>query len=188
MMFVAFISLGHETIVPINLIKLTKMKTKHASVENKKEGVIYNRYYFTAPYIFPSSGWFRKKARRALIVTVRLSGWVGHASATFAFSPNFSQVYMEFCKSVFSWSERLTYYVLKYDNFKSVGVHSWTSLKILIFLHSSWDLYFHYASRKTPCYFTLNGCAAKCKSATTSLHRGDSLSLTCIVSWASSVL
>ena len=40
MIFVAFISLGHETIVPINLIKLTKTKTKHASVQNKKEGVI----------------------------------------------------------------------------------------------------------------------------------------------------
>ena len=38
---------------------------------------------------------------------------VGHASATFEFSPNFSQVYMEFCKSLFSRSERLTYYVLK---------------------------------------------------------------------------
>ena len=35
------------------------------------------------------------------------------------------------------------------------------------------ETYFHYASRKTPCYFTLNGCAenrGKCKSATISLH------------------
>ena len=46
------------------------------------------------------------------------------------------------------------------------------------------ETYFHYASQKTPCYFTLNGCAenrGKCESATVSLHRGDSLSLTCVV-------
>ena len=47
---------------------------------------------------------------------------------------------MEFCKSFFSRSEWLTYSVLKYDNFKFVGVQGWTPLKILIFLHSSWDL------------------------------------------------
>ena len=33
------------------------------------------------------------------------------------------------------FQDSLTYYVLKYDNFKSVGVHSLTPLKILIFLH-----------------------------------------------------
>ena len=47
---------------------------------------------------------------------------VGHALATFEFLPNFSQVYIEFCQSLFSVSERLTYYVLKYDNFKSIEV------------------------------------------------------------------
>ena len=62
----------------------------------------------------------------------------GHASATFEFSPNFSQVYIEFCQSLFSVSERLTYFVLKCDNFKSVEVQGWTPLKILIFLH--WTL------------------------------------------------
>ena len=46
----------------------------------------------------------------------------GSASATFEFSPNFSQVYIEFYQSLFSRSERLTYYVLKYDDFKSVEV------------------------------------------------------------------
>ena len=50
-----------------------------------------------------------------------------------------SELY-KFCKSLFSRSKRLTFYVLKYNNFKSVWVHSWTPLKILIFLHSSWDL------------------------------------------------
>ena len=51
----------------------------------------------------------------------KFSGSVGHA-----LNLNFhqiSQVYKEFCKSLFSRSERLTYYVLKYDNFKSIEVH-----------------------------------------------------------------
>ena len=56
------------------------------------------------------------------LVQVDLARGVGLASATFEFSPNFSQVYVEFCQSLFSVSERLTYYVLKYDNFKSVKV------------------------------------------------------------------
>ena len=46
------------------------------------------------------------------------------------------------------------------------------------------ETYFHYASRKTLCYFTLNGCAEnhrKCKSATISLQRGDSLSMSSVV-------
>ena len=73
----------------------------------------------------------------------------------------------------------LTYYVLKYDNFKSVEVQVWTQLKILIFLH--WTL--------RPTFTTLLGKRRgishwmgvpknrrKCKSATISLHRGDSLS------------
>ena len=33
--------------------------------------------------------------------------------------------YIEFCQSLFSRSERLTYYVLKYDNFKFVEVQCW---------------------------------------------------------------
>ena len=41
----------------------------------------------------------------------------------------------EFYQSLFSRSERLTYYVFKYDDFKSVEVQGWTPLEILIFLH-----------------------------------------------------
>ena len=67
-------------------------------------------------------------------------GGIGHASAAFEFSPNFSRVYIEFCQSLFSRSERLTYYVLKYGNFKSVEVQGWTPLKILIFCIKRWDL------------------------------------------------
>ena len=76
-------------------------------------------------------------------------------------------------------SHTFTYYVLKYDNFKSVEVQGWTPLEILIFLH--WTC--------RPTFTTLLGkrCAishlmavpkkrGKCKSATISLHRGDSLS------------
>ena len=63
-------------------------------------------------------------------------------------------------KSLFSRSERLTYYVLKYDHFKSVEVQGWTPLEILIFCIKHWDLHvLSLPSRKTPCYFTLNGCA-----------------------------
>ena len=71
------------------------------------------------------------------------------------------------------------YYVLKYDNFKSVEVQGWTPLEILIFLH--WTC--------RPTFTTLLGehrailhlmavpkNRGKCKSATISLHRGDSLS------------
>ena len=98
---------------------------------------------------------------------------------------NFRQIshrfraYIEFYQSLFSRSERLTYYVLKYDNFKSVEVQGWTPLKILIFLH--WTC--------RPTFTTLLGKrraishlmavpknSGKCKSATISLHRGDSLS------------
>ena len=96
----------------------------------------------------------------------------------------FLKVYIEFCLSLFSISERLTYYVLKYDNFKSVEVQGWTPLKILIFLH--WTL--------RPTFTTLLGKRraishwmgvpknrGKCKSATISLHRGDSLSMSSVV-------
>ena len=87
--------------------------------------------------------------------------------------------YIEFYQSLFSRSERLTYYVLKYDNFKSVKVQGWTPLEILIFLH--WTC--------RPTFTTLLGKRraishllavpknrGKCKSATISLHRGDLLS------------
>ena len=68
------------------------------------------------------------------------AGGVGHASATFEFSPNFSQVYIEFCQSLFSVSERLTYYVLKHGHFKSIEVQGWTPLKIWYFWIERWDL------------------------------------------------
>ena len=77
-----------------------------------------------------------------------------------------------------------SYYVLKHDNFKSVEVQGWTPLKKLMFLH--WIL--------RPTFTTLLGKRraishwmavpknhGKCKSATISLHRGDSLSMSCIV-------
>ena len=101
---------------------------------------------------------------------------------------NFRQIligYIEFCQSLFSRSERLTNYALKYDNFKSVEVQGWAPLKILIFI-------LHWTLR--PTFTTVLGkCRAisdwmavpknrgKCKSATISLHRGDSLSMSCIV-------
>ena len=34
-----FNSLVHETIVPLNLIKLAKIKTKHASVQSKRKAL-----------------------------------------------------------------------------------------------------------------------------------------------------
>ena len=85
---------------------------------------------------------------------------VGHASATFDFSPNFSLVYIEFCQFLFSRSEQLTYYALKYDNLKSVEVQGQNTQNTDIFALNV-ETYFHYASRKMPCYFTLNGCAEK---------------------------
>ena len=78
----------------------------------------------------------------------------------------------------------LTYYALKHDNFKSVEVQGRTPLKILIFLY--WTL--------RPTFITLLGkrCGishwmgvpknhGKCKSATISLHHGDSLSMSSVV-------
>ena len=41
------ISLVHETIVPINLITLTKNKYKYFKCLKQKEGFIYYRYYLT---------------------------------------------------------------------------------------------------------------------------------------------
>ena len=77
------------------------------------------------------------------------------------------------------WTAHKSYYVSKYDNFKSVEVQGWTPLKILIFLH--WMC--------RPIFTTLLGKRSaishlmavpknpgKCKSATISLHRSDSLS------------
>ena len=65
-LFVALSSLVHETIVLINLIKLTKMKTKHASVQNKKEGFIHNILFYCTLRLFPCWGSFKKRAWRAL--------------------------------------------------------------------------------------------------------------------------
>ena len=67
---------------------------------------------------------------------------------------------MEFRKSLISRSERLLYYVLKYGDFKSVRFKVEPHSKYWYFCIEM-DTYFHYASRKTPCYFTLNGCAEK---------------------------
>ena len=86
------------------------------------------------------------------------------------------------------WAAHI-YNVLNY-NFKSVEVQGWTPLKILIFLH--WTLRpttFHYVSRKTPSraishWMGVPKTRGKCKSATTSLHYGDSLSMSSVV-WTS---
>ena len=111
-------------------------------------------------------------------------GGVGHATATFEFSPNFSSVYIEFCQSLFSVSERLTYYVLKYDNFKSVEVQGWTPLKMLIFLHWTLRPTFTTLLRKRRAISHWMGVPknrGKCKSAKISLHRGESLSMSSVV-------
>ena len=56
-----------ETIVSINLIKLTKKKYKYCTkvFTTKKEGFIYNRYFLQ---LFLTDGWFIKSARRSLII------------------------------------------------------------------------------------------------------------------------
>ena len=45
------LSFVHETIVPINLVKLTKISNKMemliAGVQNQKKGFIYNKYHLT---------------------------------------------------------------------------------------------------------------------------------------------
>ena len=109
---------------------------------------------------------------------------VEHASATFEFSPNSSWVYIEFCRSFFPRPERLTYYVLKYDNFKSVEVQGWTPLKILIFLH--WTLRPTFTTLLRKCraishWMAVPKKCGKCKSVTISLHSSDSSSVSCII-------
>ena len=46
----------HKTVVPINLIKLTKINTNIASVQNKKEGFIYNRLFYRTLQLFLTVG------------------------------------------------------------------------------------------------------------------------------------
>ena len=69
--------------------------------------------------------------------------------------------------------------MLRYDTFKSVEVQGWTPLKILIFLHWTCRPTFTTLLRKRRAISHLMAVPknrGKCKSATTSLHRGDSLS------------
>ena len=116
--------------------------------------------------------------------SIACKGWgVGHASATFEFSPNFSLVYMEFCKSLFSRSEWLIYYALNMITSNPSG--------FTVEPHSK----YWYICIEVETYFTtlLRKCRAishwmavrknrgKCESATISLHRGNTLNLTCIV-------
>ena len=74
----------------------------------------------------------------------------------------------------------------KYDNFKSVRVHSWTPLKILywyfcIQVENYFSLCFSGKRCAISHWMAVPKNRRKCESATTLLHRGDSLSLTCIV-------
>ena len=89
-----------------------------------------------------------------------------------------------FVNPSFSVSERLTYNVLKYDNFKSVEVQCWTPLKILIFLQWTLRPTFTMLLGKPRAISQWMGVpknGGKCKSATISLHRGDSLSMSSVV-------
>ena len=108
---------------------------------------------------------------------------VGHASARHL---NFHQISHRFARSFANPSfQDLNGSHIMYWNMITLN-----PLRFKVEPHSKYwyfcfevETYFHYASRKTPCYITLNGCVEKpkCKLATISLHFGDSLSLSCIV-------
>ena len=94
---------------------------------------------------------------RVVLIPFGIAREVGHASATFEFSPNFSLVYIDFCQYFFSRSERLTYYVLEYDDFNP-GILNPSRSKLRLNPTRNADIfalnvetYFHYVSRKTPC-------------------------------------
>ena len=79
-----------------------------------------------------------------------------------------------------------TAHILYYDNFKSVKVQGWTPHKILIFLH--WTLRPTYTTlfrkqRAISHWMGVPKNRGKCKSATISLHCGDSLMSMSSVVW-----
>ena len=81
-----------------------------------------------------------------------------------------------------SFQDLMGSHIMYWDNFKSIEVHSWTPLKILIFLHSSWDLSLRFSENAVLFHieWLCRKTAGNVNRPPLSLHCGDSLSLTCI--------